>query len=163
VEVLGREWGLYVWLSAVLGARRGEVVALQWEDIDFDAGVVRLDENYVRTAEGMLLKDTKSHQMRRVSIDEPTVKLLRQHRDDCAQLALLRVDLTDRTWLFSAKPDMSQPRDPASLTRRYGRLVAKLGIDTVLKELRHYSATELLTLALTSVRLQGVLGMATAQ
>jgi hypothetical protein len=32
---------------------------------------VRLDENYVRTAEGMLLKDTKSHQMRRVSIDEP--------------------------------------------------------------------------------------------
>jgi integrase len=67
VEVLGREWGLYVWLSAVLGARRGEVVALQWEDIDFDAGVVRLDENYVRTAEGMLLKDTKSHQMRRVS------------------------------------------------------------------------------------------------
>jgi integrase len=58
------EWGLYVWLSAVLGARRGEVVALQWEDIDFDAGVVRLDENYVRTAEGMLLKDTKSHEMR---------------------------------------------------------------------------------------------------
>jgi len=96
------EWGLYVWLSAVLGARRGEVVALQREDIDFDAGVVRLDENYVRTAEGMLLEDTKSHQMRRVSIDEPTVKLLRQHRDDCAQLALLRVDLTDRTWLFSA-------------------------------------------------------------
>ena len=67
------EWGLYIWLSAVLGARRGEVVALQWEDIDLDAGVVRLDENYVRTADGMLLKDTKTHQMRRVSIDAPTV------------------------------------------------------------------------------------------
>jgi integrase len=153
------EWGLYVWLSAVLGARRGEVVALQWEDIDFDAGVVRLDENYVRTAEGMLLKDTKSHQMRRVSIDEPTVKLLRQHRDDCAaQLALLGVDLTDRTWVFSAKPDMSQPRDPASLTRRYGRLVAKLGIDTVLKELRHYSATELLTAGVDLRTVAGRLG-----
>jgi integrase len=54
------EWGLYIWLSAVLGARRGEVVALQWEDIDLDGGVVRLDENYVRTADGMLLKDTKT-------------------------------------------------------------------------------------------------------
>jgi integrase len=47
------EWGLYLWLSAVIGARRGEVVALQWDDIDL-AG---------------------AHQMRRVSIDAPTVTL----------------------------------------------------------------------------------------
>ncbi|MGH3615505.1 MAG: tyrosine-type recombinase/integrase [Pseudonocardia sp.] len=153
------EWGLYVWLSAVLGARRGEVVALQWEDIDLRSGVVRLDENYVRTTDGMLLKDTKSHQMRRVSIDAPTVELLRQHREDCtARLALLGVALGDRTWLFSAKPDMSSPRDPASLTRRYGRLVAKLGVDTVLKELRHYSATELLTAGVDLRTVAGRLG-----
>lgn len=153
------EWGLYVWLSAVLGARRGEVVALQWEDVDLRTGVIRLDENYVRTADGMLLKDTKSHQMRRVSIDAPTVELLLQHRDDCAgRLALLGVALTDRTWVFSAKPDMSSPRDPASLTRRYGRLVAKLGVDTVLKELRHYSATELLTAGVDLRTVAGRLG-----
>lgn len=153
------EWGLYVWLSAVLGARRGEVVALQWEDIDLGAGMVRLDENYVRTADGMLLKDTKTHQMRRVSIDAPTVELLRQHREDCSgRLALLGVTLTGRTWVFSATPDMSQPRDPASLTRRYGRLVAKLGVDTVLKELRHYSATELLTAGVDLRTVAGRLG-----
>ncbi|MEJ3652052.1 tyrosine-type recombinase/integrase [Actinomycetes bacterium KLBMP 9759] len=153
------EWGLYVWLSAVLGARRGEVVALQWEDIDLTAGIVRLDENYVRTNDGMLLKDTKSHQMRRVSIDAPTVELLRKHREDVgAQLALLGLAVTDRTWVFSAKPDYSLPRDPASLTRRYGRLVAKLGIDTVLKELRHYSATELLTAGVDLRTVAGRLG-----
>ena len=153
------EWGLYVWLSAVLGARRGEVVALQWEDVDLDAGMVRLDENYVRTTEGMLLKDTKSHQMRRVSIDAPTVELLRQHREDCtARLALLGLTLSGRTWVFSATPDMSRPRDPASLTRRYGRLVAKLEIDTVLKELRHYSATELLTAGVDLRTVAGRLG-----
>lgn len=153
------EWGLYVWLSAVLGARRGEVVALQWEDIDLATGMVRLDENYVRTADGMLLKDTKSHQMRRVSIDAATVELVRQHREACeARLFLLGVPLTDRTWLFSAKPDMSLPRDPASLTRRYGRLVAKLGVDTVLKELRHYSATELLTAGVDLRTVAGRLG-----
>jgi integrase len=153
------EWGLYLWLSAVLGARRGEVVALQWEDIDLNAGMVRLDENYVRTSDGMLLKDTKSHQMRRVSIDAPTVELLRQHREDCtARLALLGLTLSGRTWVFSATPDMSRPRDPASLTRRYGRLVAKLGIDTVLKELRHYSATELLTAGVDLRTVAGRLG-----
>jgi integrase len=153
------EWGLYVWLSAVLGARRGEVVALQWEDVDLVGGVVRLDENYVRTNDGMVLKDTKSHQMRRVSIDVPTVELLRQHREGCSgRLALLDVALTDRTWVFSAQPDMSRPRDPASLTRRYGRLVAKLGIDTMLKELRHYSATELLTAGVDLRTVAGRLG-----
>jgi integrase len=153
------EWGLYVWLSAVLGARRGEVVALQWEDIDLTAGVVRLDENYVRTNDGMLLKDTKSHQMRRVSIDAPTADLLRQHCEDvAARLALLDLSVTDRTWVFSAAPDFSRPRDPASLTRRYGRLVAKLGIHTVLKELRHYSATELLTAGVDLRTVAGRLG-----
>ncbi|HVM15921.1 MAG TPA: tyrosine-type recombinase/integrase [Egibacteraceae bacterium] len=153
------EWGLYVWLSAVLGARRGEVVALQWEDMDLTTGVVRLDENYVRTPDGLVLKDTKTHQMRRVSIDRPTVELLERHREDCAaRLAMLGIELTDRTWLFSAVPDLSRPRDPASQTRRYGRLVAKLGIKTQLKELRHYSATELLTAGVDLRTVAGRLG-----
>jgi integrase len=153
------EWGLYIWLSAMLGARRGEVVALEWEDIDLDAGVVRLDENYVRTADGMLLKDTKTHQMRRISLDTPTVDLLRAYREDCAaRLAILGLEVTGWTWVFSATSDMSRPRDPASLTRRYGRLVAKLGIDTALKELRHYSATELLTSGVDLRTVAGRLG-----
>ena len=85
----------------MIGARPGEVVALQWDDIDL-AG---------------------AHQMRRVSIDAPTVTLLKQYRDDCtARLHLMGARLTGRTWLFSARADMSRPRDPASLTRRYGKL-----------------------------------------
>jgi integrase len=53
------EWGLYVWLSAVTGARRGEVIALQWNDVDLTNLILRLDENYVRASDGMILKDTK--------------------------------------------------------------------------------------------------------
>jgi integrase len=137
------EWGLYVWLSAITGARRGEVIALQWNDIDWINGILQLDENYVRAANGMILKDTKTHQMRRVSIDKPTVELLRKHKDDCThRMFLLGLPLTDDTWLFSAQPDLSKPRDPSAVTRRYSRLGSKLGIDTQLKQLRHYSATE---------------------
>ncbi|WP_249033864.1 tyrosine-type recombinase/integrase [Prauserella marina] len=152
-------WGTYVWLSAVIGARRGEVVALQWEDIDMDTGIVVLDENYVRGPDGMIVKDTKTHQGRRVSVDEDTVTLLQQHRSASAtQLRRLGVELTGQTWLFSAKPDLSQPRDPSSLTRRYSRLVAELGIDTQLKQLRHYSATELLTAGVDLRTVAGRLG-----
>lgn len=151
--------GLYVWLSAVTGARRGEVVALQWNDVDLTNGILRLDENYVRAADGMILKDTKTHQMRRVSIDKPTVELLRKHKEDCAQrLHMLGLPLSDETWLFSAQPDLSKPRDPSSVTRRYRRLVGNLGINTQLKELRHYSATELLTAGVDLRTVAGRLG-----
>ncbi len=152
-------WGLFLWVSAVLGARRGEVVALQWEDVDLELGVIRLDENYVRAPNGLVLKDTKNHQMRRVSIDPPTVELLRQYLASCEEkLATAGGVLGGRTWLFSARPDLSRPRDPASLTRRYSALVAKLGVDTTLKELRHYSATELLTSGVDLRTVAGRLG-----
>lgn len=153
------EWGLYVWLSAITGARRGEVIALQWNDIDWTNRILRLDENYVRAADGMILKDTKTHQMRRVSIDKPTVELLRKHKDDCThRMFLLGLPLKDDTWLFSAQSDLSKPRDPSAVTRRYSRLASKLGIDTQLKQLRHYSATELLTAGVDLRTVAGRLG-----
>jgi integrase len=162
IETAWREapwWGLFLWLSAVLGARRGEVVALQWEDVDLQTGVIRLDENYVRSAGGMVFKDTKNHQMRRVSVDPPTVELLRQHRASCEdKIAAVGGRLDGQTWLFSARSDLSRPREPASLTRRYGTLVDKLGVDTTLKELRHYSATELLTSGVDLRTVAGRLG-----
>ncbi|MFC3483579.1 tyrosine-type recombinase/integrase [Amycolatopsis roodepoortensis] len=66
--------------------------------------------------------------------------------------------LRGETWIFSAQPDFSKPRDPSSLTRRYGRLVGKLGVKTQLKELRHYSATQLLTAGVDLRTVAGRLG-----
>src|SRR3981189_249126 len=113
----------------------------------------------VRGPDGMILKDTKTHQGRRVSLDPESVTLLPQHKAAATQrLKLLDLELTGKTWLFSAQPDLSKPRDPSSLTRRYGRLVTKLGIQTQLKELRHYSATELLTAGVDLRTVAGRLG-----
>lgn len=154
-------WGLFIWLSAVTGARRGEVVALQWCDFDLGRGTVRLDENYVRGPNGMLVSDPKDHQIRYVSLDPVTVDLVRRYKADCTgQLLALGVPLSSDTWVFSAQPDFSKPRDPSAITRRYSRLVAKLGVSTQLKQLRHYSATELLTSGVDLRTVSGRLGHA---
>jgi integrase len=71
---------------------------------------------------------------------------------------VLGVAVSGKIWVFSAKPDYSRPRDPSSLTRRYARLVAGLEIKTQLKELRHYSATELLTAGVDLRTVAGRLG-----
>jgi integrase len=116
-------------------------------------------KNYARTSGGMINKETETHQMRRVSIDQPTVALLREYTENCVQrMLLLGLPLGDKTWLFSAQPDFSKPRDPSAVTRRYSRLASKLGINTQLKELRHYSATELLTAGVDLRTVAGRLG-----
>lgn len=66
------------WL-VVTGARRGEMLALRWNHLDLDAGVMEVRRNYVWGRE----KDPKHHHMRRLSIDAATVELLREHRAGC--------------------------------------------------------------------------------
>lgn len=128
------EWGTYVWLCAVTGARRGEVVALQWEDIDLAGGVVVLDENYVRGPDGMILKDTKTHQGRRVSLDPETVTLLRQHKDAATKrLQLLGSELTGKTLAILGTTGPQQASRPE---------FADAAIQPFSREARNQDATE---------------------
>lgn len=149
------EWGLYIWLSIVTGARRGELCALRWRHVDLESGQIEISRNFVAGTE----KDTKTHQMRWVSIDPATVALLQAHRTECGQtLQLLGGQLSDSLFVFSATPDRSRPRDPSSMTRRYKRLTVDLNLDTHLHALRHYSATELLTAGVDLRTVAGRLG-----
>ncbi|MPY81002.1 MAG: tyrosine-type recombinase/integrase [Actinophytocola sp.] len=153
------EWGLYLWLAAVTGARRGEQVAIQFNSLDLDNKRIELRANYVWSPDGLIFKDTKNHQMRFVALDDATVELLSTHRRDCAeQLLMLSLPMTGKEFIFSNEPDRSKPRDPSSISRRYCRLMRRLGIDSELRQLRHYSATELLTAGVDLRTVAGRLG-----
>jgi integrase len=149
------EWGVYLWLAVVTGARRGEMCALRWSHLDLDAGMMTVRRNYVWGLE----KDPKSHQMRRLSIDDATVGLLREHQAECAkQFALVGERLDPSSFVFSAAPDRSRPRYPSSMSQRFKRLADRLGIDAHLHTLRHYAATELLTAGVDVRTVAGRLG-----
>lgn len=153
------QWGLYLWLAMVTGARRGELLALRWKDVGFDGGILNVRRNYVRAAGEGHDKDTKSHQMRRLSIDQATIDLLRGRHGTCAELlAVAGATLDPEHLIFSASADFRRLRDPSSVTRRYKRLAEKLGLDSHLHELRHYSATELLTAGVDLRTVAGRLG-----
>ena len=62
--------------------------------------------------------------------------------------------------MFSPSPTGTTCRAPASLTRRYRRLVRSLGIRSTLHKLRHYSATELLAAGVDVRTVSGRLGHA---
>ena len=83
------ELGLFLRLAVVLGARRGELIALKWRDVDLAAGEVLIASGVVRVAGQPLIdKDTKTHAKRRVAVGAETVELLKAHRARQAQAAL---------------------------------------------------------------------------
>jgi integrase len=165
---LGADWGTLVWLVMTTGMRRGELAGLRWHNVDLDAEVVRIDSSYV---EGKV-KDTKTHQMRRVALDSETVALLRAHKAWCeAELAKLKVDLNPDMFVFmndryydtatrkyTKSKDATQPYTPDAISRRYKRMAANLGIKTHIHALRHFSATELLTAGVDLRTVAGRLG-----
>ena len=71
--------------------------------------------------------------------------MLRQHVERCRSRATaLGFELPTDAFLFSGVPDGSTFLTPDSVTQRYDRMVIRLGIETTLHKLRHYSATELI-------------------
>jgi integrase len=152
------DWGTLVWLAMTTGARRGELCALRFSHIDFVKSTLDISRNFVRGKE----KDTKSHQGRRIALDPETVKLLTDHKNRVRERRNgLGLEFTNDLYLFdgTATPmDHSQPYSPNAVTQRYKDMAARLGIETHLHALRHYSATELLTSGVDVRTVAGRLG-----
>jgi integrase len=157
-------WGLLLWLTMVLGARRGEICGLQWRDLDFDRRLVSIEFSYSRTRRSARRKKTKTRQKRRIALDEYTIALLEAYLDSCqTKCAELEVRLPADAYVFSNSPDGSTPLTPRSVSQRYRRLAQRLCLrSTRLHALRHYSATELLTAGVNLRTVAGRLGHGSA-
>ena len=153
------EWGALVWLVMVTGMRRSELAALRWRNVDLERAVVELRAGYVVVGGVGVHKDTKTHQMRRITLDAETVALLIEHRVRCAEiLARGEAQLSAEHFVFSADPARTRPRNPDGISNRYRRMAEYLGIDTHIHALRHYSATELLSSGVDLRTVAGRLG-----
>lgn len=154
---MDEDWGTLVWLAMTTGMRRGELAGLRFARVDLDDEVIDLRRNWVRGKE----KTTKTHQNRRIALDSETVVLLKEHRDRVRErVEDIGATFTDDLFLFSGSktPDHSVPYSPNAITQRYKDMAVRLGIDTHLHALRHYSATELLTAGVDLPTVSGRLG-----
>jgi integrase len=131
------DWGTFVWLTLVTGARRGELLALVWDDMDLVAGVLTIRRNLVSHNGQTIVKDTKTHQMRRISLDNATVDILDAHRKRCANRCThIGAALGDDAYVFSCSSDNRRPYGPSAITHRYAKMTAELGLRTHLQALQ---------------------------
>jgi len=136
---------LYLWLAAVTGARRGELCALQWADLDLELGVLHVAHSYSVAGGAKIRKDTKTHQDRSLAIDEITVTVLAERQQVLAdQLGQIGIELPLNSYVFSPDPLGDRPWNPDWVTHKVGEIARAARVALNVKALRHYSASQLL-------------------
>lgn len=155
------DWGTFVWTKMTTGMRRGEICALRWTNLSFADGVATVRQAlYADPDTGNLRqKDTKTHQQRRVVLDPETVAVLDDHRSRVEELAAAAGHaFPSDGYVFSPDPDGRRPLHPDTVSQRYKRMADRLRIETTLKNIRHYSATELIGAGVNVRTVAGRLG-----
>ena len=162
-EIEDPDFGVFLRLAATTGARRGELCALRWRDVDLAEGTLTISRALVDCADGGYVeKDTKTHAARRIALDASMVKSLRAHKQRQAERALMGgVRIDGQTRVFSYEPDGSVPWRPDGVTARFVRLRDGLGFTGVrLHDLRHFVATRMLAAGVPVPTVSGRLGHA---
>jgi integrase len=132
-------------LALSMGARRGEILALRWCDVELGAGTMRIERSLEQTRAGLKFKRPKSQHGRRVVALPPiAVEALQAHR---------RHQLELRLALGQGKPDADsrvqhhrgRSHPPNNLSRDWRRFVKARKLPAVsFHGLRHSHASALI-------------------
>lgn len=133
-------------IATTTGARRGELLALRWSDVDLDGGLVSIERSIKHDdGPGWVVGSIKTHAQRRIAMDPFSVEVLRKHGLHAQQRAAAAlVSLDPDGYVFTLDPTGRTPMKPDSLAQSFRRLCAKEGIEGIsLHTLRHFSASAL--------------------
>jgi integrase len=142
--IRGRRIYWPVLLAVTTGARRSEILALTWRNVDLEHGTVTIAASVEVTKAGTRIKPPKSGKARTVALPAFAVAELRRHRVEQAQeLLQLGVRLGGET-LVCGRADGSLML-PTSLTHEWQKIAPTIdGATPRLHDLRHGHATQLL-------------------
>jgi integrase len=134
-------------LSAYTGARRGELLALNWSD--FDGKAITISKSRALAGNGVVEQNTtkggKGGQ-RRVALDPETIQLFTEHRKRQIQERLLMGSAWIETGYVFVQEN-GEPLDIGTPTHLFKKLSGRAGLRSIrLHDLRHLHATELLRL-----------------
>jgi integrase len=147
-------------LAIASGARRAELLALRWQDIDLDRGTMKVEHSVEQTvAGGLVVKEPKTKAGRRsITLPATTIAVLRAHwRAQLEQRLLLGLGkIEPKDLLF---PNLRGGlRSPNALSQEWKEHVRKLGLTVTFHSLRHTHASQLIAAGLDIITVSRRLG-----
>jgi len=136
---------LLVRLGAALGTRRGELLATQWHNLNWETGKLLIEHSLYQVKGQIGIKPTKTRQVRKITVPPSLMEYLKLHKESQDQhRALFGADYRTDLDLIFADP-AGDYLLPSSVTRAAVRLARKAGLAGVgLHTLRHTHASVLL-------------------
>ena len=137
---------IFLRMAAATGARRGEMCAIRWRDVDLDAGIWRKSHAIKQYTGGTYIGPTKTNHSYALALDPTTVADLRKLRDTMvARASIFGMTLGPDAFVFSEEVDCSGYMKPNTVSNRILKARQDHGLmDVRLKELRHFAATTML-------------------
>jgi integrase len=145
-----------------LGLRRGEVLALRWENVDLDAGTLTVAATLTRRrGHGLVESSPKTARSRRtLPLPQTCIRALReQKRTQAAAQLAAGPDWQGEGHVFTTP--IGTPIDPRNLTTEFHRICTKAGLgQRRFHALRHSAATLMLAQGVPLAVISDVLGHA---
>jgi integrase len=115
-------------MAALTGARRGELCALRWTDLNAADGTLTIARSvYEAEGGGCAEKTTKTHAARTIGLDALAVEALRRHRAAVDTLAdRLGLEVLPDGFMLSRSPVGSEPIRPDFVTKFFGGLCRRM-------------------------------------
>jgi integrase len=148
-----RYYALFL-MAVTTGMRRGELLALQWEDVDLKRGTVSVRHTLVKVDGKPVLGEPKTQASRRsVVLPAVAVAALWEHRK------AMMAEGHPGPWVFCNR--LGKPIHASEVrARQFKRLLQKAGLPTTIRfhDLRHTAATLLLAEGISPKVIQERLG-----
>ena len=156
-------WKAAMYTLIFCGLRRGELVGLEWQDVDFRNGLLNVRRNVIRNEEtnGNLVKSTKtSTSHSQVPIPASALMMLKAWKTEQENNY---GKLLPNAFIFSAPDDCYKPIRPDSVTQWLSRFESKHGLRKVSPhDLRHTCGSLLLQSGASVKEVQTILRHADA-
>lgn len=123
-------------LALVSGLRRGELLALTWDNIDFNVGKIYVTNSVCELKDKIIIKTTKTDASKRsMIIPAFMLNILREHRKNFA---------TGR-FVFPSSDDKDKPQAPSNICRVYRKILSLAEVKSNLHILHYTNITNLIT------------------
>lgn len=130
----------YLRFAVSTGARRSQLLALRWANLDQDRSAVAFTRALVEGPDRPVLRPTKTHRSYRVDLDRDTLDVVAAHRANAeTNAAAAGVELIGTAFVFSSDADGARPWRPNWVTKRFIDARRAAGLPHFrLHDLRHF-------------------------